>query len=60
MTETAIGKWRDLMSTLERDAAHTHLRLSIKGGGCSGFMKELDFVILKILQKWIWLQSLKM
>ena len=35
MTETAIGKWRDLMSTLERDAANTHLRLSIKGGGCS-------------------------
>ncbi len=43
MTETAIGKWRDLMITLDRDAANTHLRLSIKGGGCSGFMKELDF-----------------
>ena len=43
VTETAIGKWRDLMSTLDRDAANTQLRLSIKGGGCSGFMKELDF-----------------
>ena len=43
MTETAIGKWRDLMGSLNRDADTTHLRLSIKGGGCSGFMKELDF-----------------
>ena len=43
MTETAIGKWRDLMCSLDRDADNTHLRLSIRGGGCSGFMKELDF-----------------
>ena len=43
MTETAIGKWRDLMGSLDRDADTTQLRLSIKGGGWSGFMIELDF-----------------
>ena len=44
MTETAIGKWRDLMGSLDRDADTTHLRLSIKGGGCSGFMYSYDFI----------------
>ena len=43
MTDTAIGKWRDLMGSLDRDADTTHLRLSIKGGGCSGFTYTLDF-----------------
>ena len=43
MTETAIVKWRDLLEKLDRDADNTHLRLAIKGGGCSGFTKELDF-----------------
>jgi len=43
MTDSAIVKWRDLLEKLDRDADNTHLRLAIKGGGCSGFTKELDF-----------------
>ena len=43
MTETAQSKWKDLIENLEKDVDSTHLRLSIKGGGCSGFMKELNF-----------------
>ena len=43
MTETAQSKWKDLIENLEKDVDSTHLRLSIKGGGCSGVMKELKF-----------------
>ena len=43
MTDMAIDKWKRLMQNLDRDADNTHLRLSIKGGGCSGFIKELNF-----------------
>ena len=43
MTDMAINKWKGLMQNLDRDADNTHLRLSIKGGGCSGFIKELNF-----------------
>ncbi len=43
MTETAQFKWKALVENLEKDVDKTHLRLSIKGGGCSGFMKELKF-----------------
>ena len=39
MTDMAINKWKGLMQNLDRDADNTHLRLSIKGGGCSGFIK---------------------
>ena len=43
MTETAISEWRSIVEKQDRNADKTHLRLSIKGGGCSGFMKELNF-----------------
>ena len=43
MTETAQSKWIELVGNLEKDIGNTHLRLSIKGGGCSGFIKELNF-----------------
>ena len=43
MTEMAQSKWIDLVGNLEKDIGNTHLRLSIKGGGCSGFIKELNF-----------------
>ena len=43
MTEMAQSKWIDLVGNLEKDVSNTHLRLSIKGGGCSGFIKELNF-----------------
>ena len=43
MTETAQSKWKDLIENLEKDVDSTHLRLSIRGGGCSGFIKELNF-----------------
>jgi len=43
MTETAQSKWKYIINEMDRDADNTHLRLAIKGGGCSGFMKELKF-----------------
>ena len=43
MTEMAQSKWIDLVENLKKDVSNTHLRLSIKGGGCSGFIKELNF-----------------
>ena len=43
MTEPAQSKWIDLVENLEKDVSNTHLRLSIKGGGCSGFTYTLDF-----------------
>ena len=43
MTEAAISKWRVLIKELDLDENETHLRLAIKGGGCSGFIKELDY-----------------
>ena len=43
MTETAQSKWKYIINEMDRDADNTHLRLAIKGGGCSGFMKEIDF-----------------
>ena len=43
MTETAISKWRTLIKDLNLNEDETHLRLAIKGGGCSGFIKELNY-----------------
>ena len=43
MTEAAISKWRVLIKELDLNEEETHLRLAIKGGGCSGFIKELDY-----------------
>ena len=43
MTEAAISKWRVVIKELDLNEEETHLRLAIKGGGCSGFIKELDY-----------------
>ena len=43
MTELAISKWKALVKNLDLNEEETHLRLAIKGGGCSGFTKELDY-----------------
>ena len=43
ITDAAIMKWHGLVSDLSLDVSNTHLRLAIKGGGCSGVMKELDY-----------------
>ena len=43
MTETAISKWRTLIKDLNLNEDETQLRLAIKGGGCSGFIKELNY-----------------
>ena len=43
MTEAAISKWRVLIKELDLDENETNLRQAIKGGGCSGFIKELDY-----------------
>jgi iron-sulfur cluster assembly protein len=43
MTDSAIIKWKILIKDLNLNEDETHLRLAIKGGGCSGFIKELDY-----------------
>ena len=43
ITDAAIMKWHGLMSDLNLNVSNTHLRVAIKGGGCSGFIKELDY-----------------
>ena len=43
MTDAAISKWKILIKNLDLSEEETHLRLAIKGGGCSGFIKELDY-----------------
>ena len=43
MTDTAISKWKVLIKDLNLNEDETHLRLAIKGGGCSGFIKELNY-----------------
>ena len=43
MTDSAIIKWKILIMDLNLNEDETHLRLAIKGGGCSGFIKELDY-----------------
>ena len=43
MTDAAISKWKILIKNLDVNEEETHLRLAIKGGGCSGFIKELNY-----------------
>ena len=43
MTDAAISKWKTLVKGMDVNEEETHLRLAIKGGGCSGFIKELDY-----------------
>ena len=43
ITDAAIMKWHGLVNDLDLDIDNTHLRLAVKGGGCSVFMKEFDY-----------------
>ena len=43
MTDAAISKWKTLVKGMDVNEEETHLRLAIKGGGCSGFIKELNY-----------------
>ena len=43
MTKAAVDAWKNIVDRLEKDADDTHLRVGIKGGGCSGFIKKIDF-----------------
>ena len=43
MTDAAISKWKILIKDLDLNEGETYLRLAIKGGGCSGFIKQLDY-----------------
>jgi iron-sulfur cluster assembly protein len=42
VTEKAKSKIEELKNTEGRTNAH-HIRVSVKGGGCSGLMYDLDF-----------------
>ena len=41
ITETAINKFKELQ--IKKNAVGHYLRLSLKGGGCSGFSYSMDF-----------------
>jgi iron-sulfur cluster assembly protein len=41
LTEKAVGKVKDIM--VQRGEAATHLRISVMGGGCSGFQYGMAF-----------------
>jgi iron-sulfur cluster assembly accessory protein len=41
LTEKAVGKVKDIMA--QRGEATTHLRISVMGGGCSGFQYGMAF-----------------
>ena len=43
VTEPAQIKWIELLEKQGKKSDDTLLRLSIKGGGCSGFQKGLDY-----------------
>lgn len=43
VTETAQAKWLELLEKQGKDPIDTLLRLSIQGGGCSGFQKKLNY-----------------
>ena len=43
MTDAAISKWKILIKDLDLNEGETYLRLAINGGGCSGFIKQLDY-----------------
>jgi len=42
LTETAAGEIKSIIKQQELDAANVHLRIGVKGGGCSGFNYILD------------------
>lgn len=41
ITENAVNKFKELQ--VRKNAQASHLRLGIKGGGCSGFTYIIDF-----------------
>jgi iron-sulfur cluster assembly protein len=43
ITDAAQDKWIDLLKGLNLNPINIGLRLAIKGGGCSGFKKEVDY-----------------
>ncbi len=43
ITKAAVDAWKNIVERLEKDADATHLRVGIKGGGCSGFIKKINF-----------------
>ena len=42
VTETAVREIKTIVERQELDAEKVHLRLGVKGGGCSGFSYVLD------------------
>ena len=46
-TETAAREISNIMAQQELDRAETHLRVGVKGGGCSGFSYILDLTETK-------------
>ena len=42
VTETAVREIKTIVERQEMDAEKVHLRLGVKGGGCSGFSYVLD------------------
>jgi len=42
ITENAARAIRDIIKEQDLDAENTHLRVGVKGGGCSGFSYLLD------------------
>ena len=42
VTETAVREIKTIVEQQELDAEKVHLRLGVKGGGCSGFSYLLD------------------
>ncbi len=43
LTPAAIAKVKDILKTTYPDSADMCLRVSIQGGGCSGFSYKMDF-----------------
>ena len=43
ITEPAQTKWIELLEKADKKPQDTLLRLAIRGGGCSGFEKVLDY-----------------
>ena len=52
ITETAVNKFKDLMA--KKNLTNHMLRLSLKGGGCSGFSYGIDFVDTSATTDKVW------